>query len=114
MSQYIAVGPNGYRTPVGIQKMGNSNLHGFTDGADFIIVTHSDFLAQAQRLKVYREQSGPDRLTTVVINVQDIYNEFSGGLLDPTAIRDYLKYAYENWTAEAAVCLAFWRWELRL
>jgi hypothetical protein len=107
VSQYIAVGPNGYKTPVGIQKMGNSNLHGFADGADFVIITHSDFLAQAQRVKAYREQSGPDRLATVVVNVQDIYNEFSGGLLDPTAIRDYLKYAYENWTLKPRYLLLF-------
>jgi hypothetical protein len=87
--------------------MGNSNLHGFADGADFVIITHSDFLAQAQRLKAYREQAGPDRLTTIVVNVQDIYNEFSGGLLDPTAIRDYLKYAYENCTLKPRYLLLF-------
>jgi hypothetical protein len=103
------VGPTGYKTPVGIQKMGNSNLHGFADGVDFIIITHSDFLAQAQRLKTYREQSGPDRVSTIVVNVQDIYNEFSGGLLDPTAIRDYVKYAYENWTLKPRYLLLFGR-----
>jgi len=97
VSEYYAVGPNGYKTPTGIRKMGNSNVHGFADGAEFVIITHSDFLTQAQRLKSHREQPGPDRLTTVVVNVQDIFNEFSGGLLDPTAIRDYLRYAYDNW-----------------
>ena len=107
VSKYIAVGPNGYKAPVGIQKMGNSNLHGFADGADFVIITHSDFLAQAQRLKAYREQAGPDRLTTIVVNVQDIYNEFAGGLFDPTAIRDYLKYAFENWNLKPRYLLLF-------
>lgn len=107
VSEFFGVGPNGYKKPVGIQKMGNSNLHGFSDGADFIIITHSDFLAQAQRLKAYREQPRPDALTTLVANVQDIYNEFSGGLLDPTAIRDYLKHAYENWTLKPRYVLLF-------
>jgi len=107
VSQYIGVGSIGYKTPVAIQKMGNSNLHGFADGAAFILITHSDFLTQAQRLKVYREQAGPDRLTTIVVNVQDIYNEFSGGLLDPSAIRDYLKYAFDNWNLKPRYVLLF-------
>jgi hypothetical protein len=29
--------------------------------------------------------------------VEDIYNEFSYGLFDPQAIKDFLKYAYDNW-----------------
>jgi hypothetical protein len=107
VSEYFAVGPQGYKSPVAIQRMGNSNLHGFAEGATFVIITHSDFLSQAQRLKAHREQPGPDRLGTVVVNVQDIYNEFAGGLLDPTAIRDYLKYAYENWTIKPRYVLLF-------
>ena len=31
------------------------------------------------------------------IDVQDIYDEFSGGLLDPAAIRNFLAYAAANW-----------------
>jgi hypothetical protein len=100
VSEYFAVGANGYRSPVGIQKMGNSNLHGFSEGAEFVIISHNDFLEQAQRLKEYREQPGPNQLSTFVADVQDIYNEFSGGLLDPTAIRDFLKYAYDNWVVK--------------
>jgi hypothetical protein len=107
VSEYFAVGPNGYKTPVGIQKMGNSNLHGFSGGAEFVIISHKDFLEQVQRLKEYREQQGPDRLTTFVADVQDIYDEFSGGLLDPTAIRDFLKYAYDNWNVKPKYVLLF-------
>jgi flagellar hook assembly protein FlgD len=107
VSEYFAVGPNGYKTPVGIQKMGNSNLHGFSDGAEFVIISHNDFLAEAQRLKEYREQAGPDALSTYVADVQDVYNEFSGGLLDPTAIRDFLKYAYDNWKVKPRYVLLF-------
>jgi hypothetical protein len=107
VSEYIGVGPNGFRAPLRIQKMGNSNLHGFADGADFIIISPSEFLSDAQRLKAHRERPGSDRLNTLVVNVQDVYNEFSGGLLDPTAIRDYLKYAYENWAIKPRYVLLF-------
>ena len=33
-----------------------------------------------------------------VADVNQIYDEFSGGVTDVTAIRDFLKYAYDNWT----------------
>ncbi len=42
-----------------------------------------------------------------VVAVEDIYNEFSGGRIDPTAIRDYLKYAFENSPAPAPSTVLF-------
>jgi hypothetical protein len=36
-----------------------------------------------------------------VVDVQDIYDEFAYGMVTPQAIKDFLTYAYENWTAPA-------------
>ena len=47
-----------------------------------------------QRLAQFRRDQG---LRVQVVDVQDIYDEFSGGLLDPHAIRDFIRYAYVNW-----------------
>ena len=33
----------------------------------------------------------------MVVDVQDIYDEFSGGLLDPSAIRNFVFHAVRNW-----------------
>lgn len=100
-SYFMTAGPNGYKTPAGIsQRVANQNLHGISDGASFIIITNSDLLAAANRLKTKREAPGagnPNFLKTKVVDVNQIYNEFSGGLLDPVAIRDFIKYAYDNW-----------------
>jgi hypothetical protein len=101
-SKFFVIGQNGYRTPTGIsQRVPNQNLHGgFNNGASFIIITHSDLMQAANRLKTKREQGGPGTLNylkTCIFDVQSIYNEFSGGLLDPVAIRDFLKYCYEHW-----------------
>jgi hypothetical protein len=38
-------------------------------------------------------------LAVVKVDVQDIYDEWSGGLLDPEAIRAFLSYAYHNWNS---------------
>jgi len=108
VNECFVVGAGGYKVPVSIQKAPNSNLHGITDGADFVIITHPDFLDEAKRLKQHREsQSGGNALKTIVVDVTSIYNEFSGGLLDPTAIRDFLKYAYDTWTIKPRYVLLF-------
>jgi len=100
-SKYFVVGQNGYKTPTAIsQKILNQNLHGITDGASLIIITHKDIRAAADRLKAKREAPGPDNpnyLKTLVVNVDEIFNEFSGGLVDAVGIRDFIKYSYDNW-----------------
>jgi hypothetical protein len=67
--------------------------------ADEIIVTYDGFYDQAVRFAQHRQNSYG--LATRVAKVSDIYNQFSYGLYDPTAIRDFLKYAYENWQEPA-------------
>jgi hypothetical protein len=98
VSEYFASVSATWKTPSAIARMENQNLHGATDGARFIIVTSSEFLAPANRLAEYRRSATGGSFSVAVVNVSAIYNEFSGGVPDITAIRDYLKYAYENWT----------------
>jgi hypothetical protein len=110
-SEYLVTGQNGYKTPTAIsQRFPNQNLHGaYTSGASFIIITHKDFLQAAGRLKEKRESPGqgnPDYLKTYVFTTEQIYNEFSGGVLDAVAIRDFLKYCYDSWQEKPVyVCL---------
>lgn len=68
--------------------------------ADYIIVTHKDFRESADQLAEYRNFGAKpeDRLRTVVIDIDDIINEFSAGQTDPMALRYFFKYAYENWS----------------
>lgn len=109
--EYMVTGPNGYKTPSGIsQKHPNQNLHGgYSEGASFIIITHKDFLQAAERLKQKRESAGfgnPDYMKTLIFTTEQIYNEFSGGVYDAVAIRDFLKYCYDSWQEKPVyVCL---------
>ncbi len=112
ISKYIVAGPNAYtnRTPTSISsRVANQNLRGIADGYDFIIITHKDFLQAADRLKNKREQGGPTTpgyLKTLVVTTDQIFNEFSGGVYDAVALRDFVKYAYDNWqTRPVYVCL---------
>jgi hypothetical protein len=107
VSEYWATGVGAWKTPAAAQKNANQDLRGYGDGADFIILTSAEFRSAADRLKAFREQPRNGGLKTVVVDVAAIYNEFGGGLPDITAIRDYLKYAYETWTPRPTFVLMF-------
>jgi hypothetical protein len=77
--------------PVG--SIPNQDLHGIGP-SNGIIVYHPEFYKPAQRLaKHHFEKSGT---TIQLVNIQEIYNEFSGGSCDVSAVRDFLKLLYNN------------------
>ena len=76
-----------------IGKINNQNLHGIAY-ADMIIVSHSDFLTEANRLAQFRKEN--DGLSVVVVTPQQVYNEFSSGAQDISGIRDFVKYLYDK------------------
>ena len=76
-----------------VGKIANQNIHGL-ENLDFIIVYHPDFQAEAERLAEHRRTySG---LSVATLNVNQIYNEFSSGAKDPTAIRDVSRMLLER------------------
>jgi len=106
-SRYYAVGKNGFTNPVEVVKISNQNLHGSTEGAEFIIITPLEFKSQADRLKSYKETRKRHPIKTTVVRLEEIYNEFSSGILDVSAIRDFLRFAYQNWTVKPVYVLLF-------
>lgn len=64
--------------------------------ADYIAIVHPSLSAAVQPLLDRRTNQG---LRVVKIDVQDIYDEVSGGRVDPEAIRTFLAYAYQHWNA---------------
>lgn len=103
--EFLAVGPKGYGTPKNLQRIDNSNLWGISQGAEFIIITPKEFISEATRLKNHREQR--DSLSTIIVRVDQIYNEFSGGLQDPNAVRNFLERAYTTWQIRPKYVLLF-------
>ncbi len=96
--QYIALTSNKFRKPKQIIKDTLSDLRGQHNGADYIIITDTEFIRDVQPLANFRNQQG---LRTKVVDVQNIYDEFNHGISNPYALRDFLKYAYENWQPPA-------------
>ena len=91
--EFYAVGQSGFSMPGSLTRIANQNLHGGdSTQVDYVIIMHPDFLDAAKRLQAFRRTQ--DTLRTVLVDVNQIYNEFGGGLLSPIAIRNYLKYIY--------------------
>ncbi|WP_237144645.1 type IX secretion system sortase PorU [Pontibacter pamirensis] len=82
--------------PIAAGKVANQNLHGVnTNGAlDFVIVAHPDFLQEANRLAAHRAQHS--NMQVQVFTPAQIYNEFSSGAQDVTAIRDFMRMVHSR------------------
>ncbi len=74
-------------------KIANQNLHNL-DGLDLAIVFHPDFEAAATALADHRKSFSSYSVANV--SVKQIFNEFSSGAQDPTAIRDFARMLYER------------------
>jgi hypothetical protein len=93
LHEYVAFS-NAFLTPQMIGKADNQDLHN-TSETDYLIVTHPLFLTQAQRLAGFHSQRSG--LRTKVVTTEQIFNEFSSGTPDPTAIRDFVKMYYDQY-----------------
>lgn len=79
--------------PEAIGPVPNQNLHGIAE-VDMVIVSPPDFEQEALRLAQHRsELSG---MTIQIVTPEQIYNEFSGGRAEPTAIRDFSRMLYDR------------------
>ncbi len=73
-------------------KTSTQNLHGLPQ-VDYVIVTHESLRPQAERLANLHRNNG---LSVHVIDIQPVYNEFSGGASDPAAVRWFAKMFYDR------------------
>ena len=98
---YLAIDPtdkNAFPSPVIVGAVANQNLHSIAQ-ADLVIITHPDFVAQAEKLaKAHRDN---DNLTAEVVTTDQVYNEFSSGTPDATAYRWIMKMLYDKASTKA-------------
>lgn len=79
--------------PVFVEEIKNQNLHALPS-YEMIIVTHPDFIKSSETLAEFHRQN--DRMKVLVVNLFDIYNEFSSGLPDVSGIRNMVKMFYDR------------------
>ncbi len=95
---YLAQTATQFRRPTTIQLDRPSNWKSPNHRADYIIIAHRSFISDVQPLADYHRSLGRQ---VVVVDVEDLYDEFTDGLFDPQAIRDFLSYAYSSWQKPA-------------
>jgi hypothetical protein len=93
LREYVAFS-NDFLLPKAEGPVANQNLHG-TIEKDYFIITAPEFLQQAQKLAQFHQQK--NSLRTIVVTTDQVFNEFSGGTPDPTAIRDFIKMYYDRY-----------------
>jgi Peptidase family C25 len=76
-----------------VGKIANQNIHGI-EKADLVIVYPKEFEAAAKKLMTHRLKSG---LIVEIVEVNQLYNEFSSGALDPSAIRDFARMLHKRY-----------------
>ena len=93
LREFVAHNGQTYYSVQFVEKVSNQNLHAI-GWHDMIIITYPTFLQQANRLANYHRKY--DSLRVYVVQPSVIYNEFSSGMADLTAIRDFMKMLYDR------------------
>ena len=88
---------------VALERMQWTNLRAETSNADLIVITHPALKTSADAYAAYRKAQG--ELQVVVVTTDQIFNEFSFGVTDPTAIRNYLRHAFTQWERKPSYVL---------
>jgi len=97
IKEFVAFSASGISTPVSSGKIANQNIHGL-NVSNLVIITHPLFKNQAQKIADLRSKN--DGLTVNLVEVDKIYNEFSSGKQDVSAIRDFIRSQYLKSTDE--------------
>jgi Peptidase family C25 len=71
-----------------------SNLTKTGQGADLLIITPRDFFSAVELLRTTRQGQG---LSVMVVDIEDIYDEFSFSNKTPQALKDFLSYTHTSW-----------------
>jgi hypothetical protein len=78
-----------------VSKVNKTNLRALDKSAEAIFIYHPNFYESAKDYVEYRQSR--DNITIDFVDVDDIYKEFRFGKKSPHAIKDYLRFAYDNW-----------------
>lgn len=89
----VAFEENSCIEPSFISKIENQNLHSITK-ADMLVIFPKGFERAAQKIAIHRSQY--DGLNVVIASIEEVYNEFSSGRKDATALRNFSKTIFDR------------------
>ncbi|MBS1647861.1 MAG: type IX secretion system sortase PorU [Bacteroidetes bacterium] len=95
LQQFIAFDGTQYLTPNFVGVVPNQNLHALQN-VEFVIVAPPIFTQAAQVVGNLHAQAKYENLNYKIVTPDQIYNEFSSGVQDITAIRQFMRMLYKN------------------
>jgi|GEM_PF-1945676 len=101
--QYAVIAAGEGRTVPYITRRVLSDIRSNPGGADYIIITHRNFMTAANQIAAFRRTQNNVRVT--IVDVQDIYDQFNYGILNAEVIKSFLRYACTTWATPAPACL---------
>lgn len=95
--QLTLASAGGTMSPVRIWRDTPSRLRVPGNSADYLVITAPELVNAAEGLADLRRQRG---LRAQVVDLEDVYDEFSYGIPTPKAIRDFLAYVKTSWSGQ--------------
>ena len=96
--RWYAAGSTARKSVARIAPMSANTLRSPNRQADYVIITHPDFVNALQPLVQWRQSHG---LKVRVVTTTQVYDEFGFGNETPYAIRAFLDWIQQNWTTPA-------------
>jgi hypothetical protein len=90
----IAMTDEGARVVLSTARDEVSNLRDAANEADLVIITRRDFFGALEPLAEFRRSQ---ELKVALVDIEDVYDEFSFGQKTPRAVRDFLAHASRVW-----------------
>jgi hypothetical protein len=105
-STYFVTAASAIAAPQSLAQDSASALFDTENSADYLLITHRDIgwdgsgdpLPWLTNLVAHRQAQD---LRVKVVDIEDIYDEFSYGIKSPAALKDFISYAYSNWSPPA-------------
>ncbi len=85
--RYRVVGPKGFVRPVRLSLSYASDLRSRDTSPQFLIIAHGSYIEALRPLVARRIEQGLD---TWVVDIEDLYDEYSFGIINPEAIRLFI------------------------
>lgn len=94
---YYAVTEDNKKLPKEFRVNVPSNLKSPDNAADCLLITVRDFV-EAEGTLLYKQLWENQSYQVKIIDVQDIFDEFNNGIRSAESIKEFLTYAYTNWS----------------
>lgn len=93
--RFLAISYSSAKQPVRLERDIPSKLKDASNIADYLIIAPKSLHDGAEVLATHRGA----QFETMVVDLQDIYDEFNYGVADAKAIREFLSFVWGNWDA---------------